>query len=61
PEQGARLWVDESTPDDGLLRAIGVRPLLVGGSVVIGIGLAPAEVERIQAAENVTDRGSDSA
>lgn len=60
-EQGARLWVDESTPDDGLLRAVGVRPLLVGGSVVIGIGLAPDEVERIQAAENVTNRRPDSA
>lgn len=61
PEQGARLWVDESTPDDGLLRAVGVRPLLVGGSVVIGVGLAPDEVERIQAAEKVTDRRPDRA
>ena len=59
PERGARLWVDESTPDDGLLRAVGVRPLLVGGSVVIGIGLAPDEAERVRVAERVTDREPD--
>ena len=54
-----RILCGLDRPDEGLLRAVGVLPLLVGGSVVIGIGLAPAEVERIQAAEKVTDRRSD--
>ena len=58
-EPGARLWVDESTPDDELLRAVGVRPLLVGGSVVIAIGLAPAEAEHVRVTERVTRRASD--
>lgn len=56
PERGARLWVDEATPDAVLLRAVGTQPLLVAGSVVIGLGLAPDQAERIQTAELVTDR-----
>lgn len=58
-EPGARLWVDGGTPDDDLLRAVGIRPLLAGGSVVIAIGLAPEEAEHVRAAERVTLRGSD--
>ena len=53
---GARLWVDEATPDPVLLFAVAVEPLLGRGSVVIGTGLALDEGERIRITEAVTGR-----
>lgn len=56
PAPGARLWVDEATAEAALLRAVAVEPLLVGGSVVIGIGLDAEQAARIRAIEAVTGR-----
>jgi uncharacterized protein (TIGR03089 family) len=53
---GARLWVDEATPEPVLLHAVAVEPLLDRGSVVIGTGLTPDEGERIRITEAVTGR-----
>ena len=53
---GARLWVDEDTPDPVLLHAVAVQPLLSRGSVVIGTGLDPEQAARIRAIEYVTGR-----
>lgn len=53
---GARLWVDEATPEPVLLQAVAVEPLLDRGSVVIGTGLDPDEGERIRITEAVTGR-----
>jgi uncharacterized protein (TIGR03089 family) len=53
---GARLWVDEDTPDSVLLHAVAVQPLLSRGSVVIGTGLDPEQAARIRAIESVTGR-----
>jgi len=51
---GARLWVDGATPERDLLDLLVVRPLLLEGSVVIGMDLDPAQVAAIQRAEGVT-------
>jgi uncharacterized protein (TIGR03089 family) len=53
---GARLWVDEDTPEPGLLLAVAIEPLLSRGSVVIGTGLTPEQAARIRATESVTGR-----
>jgi uncharacterized protein (TIGR03089 family) len=53
---GARLWVDEDTPDSVLLHAVAVQPLLSRGSVVIGTGLDPEQAARIRAIECVMGR-----
>lgn len=55
PPDGARLWVDEATPDEQLLSTCCVVPLLVRGSVVIATGLDPGEAGRIRSAEGVGD------
>lgn len=55
PPDGARLWVDEATPDERLLVSCCVVPLLVRGSVVIATGIRGDERGRIRAAEGVTD------
>jgi uncharacterized protein (TIGR03089 family) len=52
---GARLWVDESTPEPQLLVSCCVAPLLARGSVVIATGLGPGEAARIRSAEGVGD------
>jgi len=52
---GARLWVDEATPDPQLLLSCCVIPLLVRGSVVIATGLDPGEAARIRSAEGAGD------
>ena len=49
---GARLWVDESTQERDLIRLVAVDPLLVGGSVVIGVGLDEAQAAVIRATES---------
>lgn len=49
--RGARLWVDEGTPDDRLLLAAAALPLLAQGSVVIATGLAADEADRVRAVE----------
>ena len=49
---GARLWVDESTRDSDLIRLVAVDPLLVGGSVVIGVGLDAEQSAAIRATES---------
>ena len=49
---GARLWVDESTRDRDLIRLVAVDPLLVGGSVVIGVGLDAEQSAAIRATES---------
>ena len=54
---GARLWVDERTPSDELLARTALIPLLRGGSVVIGTGLAPADAEHIRTVERVSEDG----
>ncbi len=55
-QPGARLWVDEDTPESVLLHAVAVEPLLDGGSVVIGTGLDADRAARIRATEAVTSR-----
>ena len=50
----ARLWVDESTRDRDLIRLVAVDPLLVGGSVVIGVGLDAEQSAAILATESAT-------
>ena len=54
---GARLWVDERTPSDELLARTALIPLLHGGSVVIGTGLAPADADHIRTVERVSEDG----
>lgn len=51
PKGGARLWVDESTSEDDLMQMVAIAPVLVGGSVVIGIGLDPDQAQAIRATE----------
>lgn len=51
-----RLWVDEQTSEDVLLRGVALEPLLARGSVVIGTGLSPQEAARARAVEAVTGR-----
>jgi len=53
---GARLWVDEDTPESVLLHAVAVQPLLARGSVVLGIGLDPEQAAQIRVTESVTGR-----
>lgn len=53
---GARLWVDEATPEPSLLLAVAIEPLLSRGSVVIGTGLTLGQATRIRATESVTGR-----
>lgn len=50
---GQRLWVDESTPEAGLLEALAITPLLVAGSVVLATGLTPEQADRIRGIEGV--------
>jgi hypothetical protein len=54
PPAGARLWVDEATPERRVLASCSVVPLLARGSVVIATGLEPDEAVRIRAAEAVS-------
>jgi uncharacterized protein (TIGR03089 family) len=55
-EPGARLWVDESTPEPRLLHSVAVQPLLARGSVVIATGLDVTQASRVRAVEVVTGR-----
>ena len=54
---GQRLWVDEGTPEGGLLGAVAIVPLLAGGSVVLATGLGAADAERIRRVEGVQPPG----
>jgi len=58
-QSGARLWVDEGTPDLRLLHSVAVQPLLLRGSVVIGTRLDPEQVARTWASEAVTGRAGE--
>lgn len=49
---GARLWVDEATGERDLIRSVAIDPLLVGGSVVIGVGLDQDQSAAIRATES---------
>lgn len=51
--RGARLWVDEAVADADLLVAAALRPLWVGGSVVLATGLSPQDTRRIQQMEGL--------
>jgi uncharacterized protein (TIGR03089 family) len=50
---GRRRWVDESTPDDHVLEALAITPLLTHGSVVLATGLTPEQADRVRQAEAV--------
>jgi uncharacterized protein (TIGR03089 family) len=52
--RGARLWVDDRTPDDSLLLAAAAAPLLLQGSVVIATALTVEAIARVRAVEGVT-------
>ncbi len=55
---GPRMWVDEATPEERLLHATAIAPLLAGGSVVLGCGLSPDEAERIRSIEQIDGRST---
>jgi len=52
--RGARLWIDDRTPDDSLLLSAAAMPLLLQGSVVIATGLTVESAARVRAVEGVT-------
>lgn len=51
---GARIWVDESTPEEDLLDLVAIQPLLAGGSVVIATGLDPERTAAIRRTESAS-------
>lgn len=53
--RGSRLWVDDATAEADLLTRSALVPLVLGGSVVIGIGLTPAEATHVRSVERVSD------
>lgn len=52
--RGARLWVDEATPEPEVVPIACLLPLALDGSVVIASGLTPEQADRVRAAEAVT-------
>jgi uncharacterized protein (TIGR03089 family) len=57
--RGARLWVDDRTPDESLLLTAAAVPLLLQGSVVIATGLTVEAAGHVRAVEGVTGEHSD--
>jgi uncharacterized protein (TIGR03089 family) len=54
PVPGPRIWLDATVPDAGLLLAVAVLPLLLGGSVVLDAGLPRDTAARTRDVEAVT-------
>lgn len=51
----ARLWVDDGTPEPGLLVWAALVPLVLDGSVILTSGLSPSAAARIRVAERVSE------
>jgi uncharacterized protein (TIGR03089 family) len=51
---GARLWVDEATPDSEVVAVACVLPLALDGSVVLASGLGPEQAAHVRTIEGAT-------